>query len=326
MSEVTEPKRLKISTPEAVEDKRNGYDPTNDLHRFNVKRVLNHLRERHCIFLEAEEKETNIKAIIKLEKTPFKEDVDLLNRICSVEAKSTVNFNNDIYSTLELTPCSDSLISDICPLKTSLIYPATDKHIIKYLSQEVFFVEETGKDYLSITLPFLESEQFSTQWIYNILDHKKETDRIVFEDPDEENGFILLPDMKWDGQQLTDLYLSAIVRRRDIKSIRDLRQDHLPLLYNILNKGTSEIAKKYNIPRSQLVMYFHYQPSYYHLHVHFTHVSYEAPGRCVSGAHVLQTVIDCIERNGDHFSKCTLPFKVRQNDGLFRKYHEAGKL
>ena len=48
-------------------------------------------------------------------------------------------------------------------IKTSLIYPATEKHIAKYSSQETFLIEETPEDYKNITLPFLESEQFTIE-------------------------------------------------------------------------------------------------------------------------------------------------------------------
>ena len=74
--------------------------------------------------------------------------------------------------------------------------------------------------------------------MYNILEKKKEAERIVFEDADKETGFILLPDMKWDGKQVEDLYLVAIVHKHGLKSLRDLTADHLPLLRNILDKGT----------------------------------------------------------------------------------------
>ena len=73
--------------------------------------------------------------------------------------------------------------------------------------------------------------------MYNILEHKTESERIVFEDCDQETGFILLPDLKWDAKQIEDLYLIGIAHCRDIKSIRDLNAKHLPLLKNILNKG-----------------------------------------------------------------------------------------
>ena len=74
--------------------------------------------------------------------------------------------------------------------------------------------------------------------MYNILAHEKEADRIVFEDPDPVSGFILLPDLKWDCRTTSNLYLTGIVVRRDIKSLRDLRAEHLPLLRNLLLKGS----------------------------------------------------------------------------------------
>ena len=55
----------------------------------------------------------------------------------------------------------------------------------------------------------------------------------MFEDPDPDTGFILIPDFKWTRNQLSDLHLMAIVHRRDLRSIRDLNTCHLPLLTNI---------------------------------------------------------------------------------------------
>jgi m7GpppX diphosphatase len=74
--------------------------------------------------------------------------------------------------------------------------------------------------------------------VYNILEHKKEADRIVYEDLDPDCGFILLPDLKWDCRSTSNLYLTGIVCKRDIKSIRDLTSEHLPLLKNIFDKGS----------------------------------------------------------------------------------------
>ena len=73
--------------------------------------------------------------------------------------------------------------------------------------------------------------------MYNILEHKTEVERIVYENADPEAGFILLPDMKWTNGNVSELYLVAIVHKHGLRSIRDLRQEHLPLLRNILNLG-----------------------------------------------------------------------------------------
>ena len=52
-------------------------------------------------------------------------------------------------------------------------------------------------------MPFsFSSQKFSLDWIYNILEHKKEVERIVYEDSDPNTGFLLVPDFKWDGKQI----------------------------------------------------------------------------------------------------------------------------
>ena len=73
-------------------------------------------------------------------------------------------------------------------LKSSMIFPATRKHIEKYKRQEVHLLRETADDYNLITRPYIESTQFSTQWVHNILEKKTESERIVFEDPHPNNG------------------------------------------------------------------------------------------------------------------------------------------
>lgn len=75
------------------------------------------------------------------------------------------------------------------------------------------------------------------QWVYNILDHKAEAERIVFEDPHPDTGFILVPDLKWDQKTADNLYLLGICHLRGIACLRDLTDQHLPLLKNMLIKG-----------------------------------------------------------------------------------------
>ncbi|VDO14080.1 unnamed protein product, partial [Brugia timori] len=167
-------------------------------------------------------------------------------------------------------------------IKTTLINPCTEKHIAKYRDQKRYVIYETPDDYKTITLPYLEEQQFTMKWIFNMLEHKAEMDRIIFEDADPENGFILAPDLKWDGKNLANLYVLAIIRRKGIKSIRDLTSNDLPLLENISKKSYIAIKEKYGIDKHQIRAYFHYQPTFYHLHVHFIHVSYDAPASSVA--------------------------------------------
>ncbi len=41
---------------------------------------------------------------------------------------------------------------------------------------------------------------------------------------------------------------------------------------SLLRQGCEAIATRFGVPREKLRVYLHYPPTFYHLHVHFTHV------------------------------------------------------
>eukprot|EP00057_Strongylocentrotus_purpuratus_P002541 XP_003724720.1 PREDICTED: m7GpppX diphosphatase isoform X1 [Strongylocentrotus purpuratus] len=258
----------------------------------------------------------NDQAVVLLEKTAFTED--LLPTLMSDKSVLNRSMQNDIYGVYECFPPKE-----LSGIKTTLIYPATEKHIQKYSAQDVHLINESYQDYKNITLPYIEEKQFNIQWVYNILEKKAESERIVSEDPDPETGFVMLPDMKWDEKQTSNLYLIVIIHQRGIKSLRDLSTSHLPLLRNIQEKCSKCIQEKYSIPADELRAYLHYQPSYYHLHVHFTHLKFNAPGTNVDRAHLLSSVIENIELMPDYYQRKPLAYVLRENDGLLAKFREA---
>lgn len=84
--------------------------------------------------------------------------------------------------------------------------------------------------------------------------------------------------------QVDKLYCIAIVHARNIRSLRDLRAEHLPLLRNILLQGAKAIEDAYGVPATHLRTFVHYLPSYFHLHVHFMHMGKEATFGMATGA------------------------------------------
>lgn len=48
--------------------------------------------------------------------------------------------------------------------------------------------------------------------VYQILGGLKEAERVIFRDEDPENGFIILPDLKWDGTNMSALVRFHILR------------------------------------------------------------------------------------------------------------------
>lgn len=115
-----------------------------------------------------------------LEKTPIREEA-----LAELFRGSTLNLEmrNDIYSTYRLRapphlngmdPHRTNYLSIVCihsdnlcfchtEIKTTVVCPATEKHVKKYQRKESFLVEETEEDYKSITLPYIQKQSFSVQ-------------------------------------------------------------------------------------------------------------------------------------------------------------------
>ncbi|KAM8989365.1 m7GpppX diphosphatase [Ara ararauna] len=292
------------------------------LAELRLRRVLRESARDKAVFLHGEvtgPSGEGTDALVILEKTPFQEEklLDLLKKHTKLELR----MHNDIYKTYHLYPPPE-----LSEIKTTVVYPATEKHLQKYLRQEVHLIRETWEDYKNITLPYIQSQSFSIQWVYNILEKKAEADRIIHENPDPCDGFVLVPDFKWNQNQLDDLYLIALVHRREVKSLRDLTAEHLPLLRNILQEGKEAIMKRFSVPGSQLRIYLHYHPSYYHLHVHFTALGYDAPGISVERAHLLTDVIDNLVLDSTYYQKRALTFTLQADKELFKRFQEAGRV
>nr|DBA16621.1 TPA: hypothetical protein GDO54_003999 [Pyxicephalus adspersus] len=305
-----------------TEDKDNAArEVENPLPGFRLSAVLRESARDKTIFLHGQvsgDDEAKEDAVVILERAPFQAESvsDLLGK----NPPMTLQLKNDIYGVYHLSPPPE-----LNEVKATVIRPATEKHIKKYLRQEVYLIQESGEDYKNITLPFIQAQSFSIQWVYNILEKKAEADRIVYENADPENGFVLLPDFKWNQKQVEDLYLIAICHKRGIKSLRDLTADHLPLLRNIMKEGKEAILKRFGLQGNQLRIYLHYQPSYYHLHVHFTALGHDAPGTTVERAHLLNDVIQNIEMDSRYYETRTLTYALREDEALLKSFKDAGK-
>ena len=82
---------------------------------------------------------------------------------------------------------------------------------------------------------------------------------MIYQDLDPETGFVLVPDLKWDQKETENLYVLAIVRRRGILSLRELRPDHLTLLRKVLEKGKVCMFKKWKVLGA--FYYFNWTPA-----------------------------------------------------------------
>ena len=150
-------------------------------------------------------------------------------------------------------------------------------------------------------------------WVYKILNKEKEVERLLYDDPDPTHGFLINVDPKWtthpdttragwrdvvaaanffetenasnaapgtsatltraNAAYANELYCLGLCHRRDVRSLRDLRGEHLPMLRAMLRKGREIAAETYGVPTESLRCFVHYPPQFYHFHAHFTHVA-----------------------------------------------------
>ena len=161
-------------------------------------------------------------------------------------------------------------------------------------------VTETPEIYRERVRPYMQKmrDEGRLNWVFNILEGRAEQEDVLLRDSgvsngDENEGFLLAPDLNWDRKTLTSLHLLALVDRRDIWSLRDLKKSHITWLSHMKRKIVEATVKLYgDLEEDQLKLYVHCkklewvcllslsslsdQPTYYHFHVHVVHVMCEA--------------------------------------------------
>jgi m7GpppX diphosphatase len=220
-----------------------------------------------------------------------------------------------------------------------LISPATDSQVKRAMpAPAVRLVQETPALYEKVTLPYIRSivEGGSLSWIQNIVDGTKEKERLLL----DTNDYILNIDTKWrshpdphtvprpnwlDHTAVSDLYCLAIVKANDVASLRDLTGDHLPILRSIVRECPAVIHEIYGVSIDQLRIFCHYQPQFYHFHVHFTRL-YNEIGCQVERGHLLTDIIQNLEMDSNYYSKRTISYKLPVTNKLYQLISEESKM
>lgn len=286
----------------------------NILNKFDFVKILNENAQNKLIIIHAVTKNEEVSedAVVIFEKSHF--NLDEIKSYMKTKISFEMYIDNNVYKKLSIYPNKP-----FNSVQVQLIHPATEAHIKKYTLAESYFLQETYDDWLNVTSEHIKKKSFDLTWVDNILEHKTEVERIVFEDTDKTNGFVLLPDLKWDGVTIENLYLLAIIHQRAIGSLRNLDASHISMLENIREKGFAAIEAKYNVKKSKIRAYLHYYPSFYHLHIHFTHINFQIAG-FFERNHMLNSVIENLKLDSDYYRKVSLECVIKRNDPLYELY------
>ncbi|KAI1623413.1 HIT-like domain-containing protein [Exophiala viscosa] len=264
--------------------------------QFRLEKVLNQDQNGRRISLLGTI--SSEQALITLERAAFPSDPALVSQLLSSLTNTTNLGANDIYrwymanrsiessSTSTADPLNATSISQntqIPDLKINLIYPCTAQHIRKYSAQRVRMVTETPEIYETHIKPYIARQRAAGRldWVFNILEGRTEQEDVIARhdwDSPSNSGFLLLPDLNWDRKTVQGMHLLALVQRRDIWSLRDLRKKHIPWLKAVRDQVVSAATKVFprEIDADEVKCYVHYQPTYYHFHIHAVHVMLEA--------------------------------------------------
>lgn len=260
-------------------------------------------------------------AIIEIEKLGLNEDD--IERILSHHGGArisslAVNHYNDKWTSML---CSFVNANNGFDFKVDITYPASQIDIDKGSPQEVHFIKETPAVYEKYVKDYIHGHPVDrSHWIRNILNGTHEQDSVLYRRNDPKYGICILPDSKWDRLNIMAIYLLCIFDDESLLSVRDLHtKDHLTLLRRTRNTISQVLHEKYSIPITKVRTFFHYQPTFYKLHIHICHVSLDAPGMLVGRAHLLDDVIDNMENISlNYYQIRTLNYTLPESHELFR--------
>lgn len=164
-------------------------------------------------------------------------------------------------------------------------------------------VRETFEDYLKyISKRDIEKDR----WIYNIIDGISEQQSILYKD----DICIVIPTYMWDGNNIDKLHILCMPRDITLRSIRSLTSTHIPLLEHMKKVTLNVIKQHYNVDEHYIKMFFHYEPSTYHLHIHFVNVAHHEARSSVEYSHELNNVIFNLSLCSDYYQRVILNKRI----------------
>ena len=174
-----------------------------------------------------------------------------------------------------------------------------------------------------------EVERPSKQWIHKVLRGQQESEEVRRSDRD----FLLLPDTHRTNRKggvdqswvKTTLNWLCIPRDCSLRSLRDLRGEHVGLLEKMLRESLECIEAETGIPADEVMAYVHYPPSVYHLHVHFAYPYGQQTHRDPFRMHSLASVIENLRLDGGYYERISLHVPVHADTCLSSILAKAGR-
>jgi len=229
-------------------------------------------------------------------------------RKCKFIPESDWNKDIKIIESRVGTDLYDSYTAELNIKGTYIVCKDIENILNKPKGENISFINQTHDEYEQR----MKEHDFSNdQWIFE--SGKPENGKTLHSD----NVISIFPDIKWDYSIKNDtnninnlqrLHILTIPNHifsseiQTIRTIRDLRKEHIPLLIHIRDTTYKVIDDKFpTVGRSKIKAYIHYPPSTFHLHVHFAHVDNTYAKSSIEYSHSLDSVIRNLSIDSDYY-------------------------
>jgi m7GpppX diphosphatase len=206
------------------------------------------------------------------------------------ESSKKQTFNNDIYNKYQASATIEGeliVCNDISKMRKS------QKKIVK----------ETYEEYLQV---IKKRDNNKDKWIYNIIDGISEQASILYKD----DKCIVIPSYMWNSCNVDKMHILCLPIDKSLRTIRSLDITHIPLLKHMKEVTCSVIKKKYKIDECYIKKFFHYEPSTYHLHIHFINVENVECESSVEYSHELDSVIFNLSICSNYYKQIVLNKRI----------------
>lgn len=177
------------------------------------------------------------------------------------------------------------------------------KDLTKLKTYTKRIVKESYTEYLE----FIKNRDYEKdRWIYNIIDGIAEQDNILYRD----EYIIVIPTYIWDSNNINKLHILCLPTDKSLRTIRDLSFENVTLMEHMKKVTLREIEEKYGLKEENLKMFFHYDPSTYHLHIHFINTENIESLSSVEYSHDLDSVIFNLKLDSDYYKNIKLNRRV----------------
>jgi hypothetical protein len=141
-----------------------------------------------------------------------------------------------------------------------------------------------------------------------------------------DKDFALLTKPNWDESNIDELDCLSIVSEKEIYSIREVGElKNAKYLEDIMNNSKDELKRIYpRVEKDQIVSYIHYFPSFWRLHLHFTHEKYMEKNKPEKKCYKLEGVIEEL-KNIEKFNEKTFKVIVGQKNNDYENLSTTSK-